>query len=77
MSVKVTNEAIRNLLTNLDEPIGAMGIVDALGYEYDAINEVCARLRGMEKRPNQRVASVPQDGRKYWYRVKKERPCGQ
>lgn len=67
MSVKVTNEAIKNLLANAGEPLTSKEIIDALGYQYEDIHEVSARLRGMEKRPKQRVAAVSKDGHKCWF----------
>jgi hypothetical protein len=70
MPEKVTNAAIRDLLDAVGgEPLLVAEIIDALGYTYDDISAICARLRGMEKHQKFGVRSVVIDGRKRWFRT--------
>jgi hypothetical protein len=70
MSEKVTNAAIRDLLDAVGgQPLLVVEIIDALGYTYDDISAVCARLRGMEKRKKFGVQSVEVGGKKKWFRT--------
>ena len=67
MPIKVTNEAIINLLRNVDEPLTNAEICDALDYTKFDVHEVSARLGGMVKRPRQRVKATMKGSRKAWY----------
>lgn len=72
---KVTNDAIKDWLTNIGatakNPASVERIIGALEleYGYEAISEICARLRGMEKRPTSLVKSKVINGTKHWYRT--------
>ena len=67
MPIKVTNEAIINLLRNVDEPLTNAEIRDALDYTKDDVHELSARLRAMEKRPKRGVKVTMKDGKRAWY----------
>ena len=72
MPVKVTNEAIINLLRNAGEPLTNAEIQDALGYTKDDVHEISARLGGMVKRPKRRIKVTMRGGKKAWYSELKE-----
>lgn len=73
MPVKVTNEAILNLLRNVSpEPLTNAEIRDALDYSKDDTHEISARLNGMVKRPKRRVKVIDKVGKKAWYSELKE-----
>lgn len=64
---KVTNEEIKRLLVAVNEPMTNAEIREALDYPYDAMYEISARLRGMEKRPNQKIQATNKGNKRAWF----------
>ena len=63
----MTNEAIINLLRNVDEPLTNAEIRDALDYTKDDVHEISARLRGMVKRTRTGIKATAKGNRVAWY----------
>lgn len=60
---QVTNADLKEFLAKVGQPVTVADIITAMDYNYDSIQEICARLVGMTKRPLQNIGRCSLNGR--------------
>lgn len=63
---KVSNANIKRYMATIGDWVSVAQIMEALDYHRDDTTDVCARMRGMEKRKNQKVAAQVFNGVKHY-----------
>lgn len=73
MSVKVSTEAIRNLLRNVaPKALTHAEIRDAMGYSKDDDQYISPRLTKLVKWPRHKIKVIKKDGKLAWYSTLKD-----
>lgn len=67
---KVSNADIKRYMATIGDWVSVADIMEALDYHRDDTTNVCARMRGMEKRKNQQIVAQVFSGVKH-YRILK------
>ena len=63
---EVCNADIKRYMATIGDWVSVADIMEALDYHLDDTTKVCAHMRGMEKRKNQKVEAKVVNGRKHY-----------